>query len=214
VRFVIMPSGRTPPGDATQVATRGRHVLWEMPTGGYVEVVDVLPPIVADRTDLGIQVADWLHSPDAAEGLHPAIAFEGHPAAPTTEGKGSPGRVIFQSVDLRDGRGVARVQMHREAAVMLKTSFDPRWQVTIDGRAAEPWMLAPSYVGVIVPPGAHRIEFVYEPFPRYDVMFLIGGLTLAAFIFGPGALRRRRRRGAPETAPPEQEGLGEPALEV
>jgi hypothetical protein len=208
VRYVIMPDGRTPPGEATRVATRGRHVLWEMPTGGYVEVVDVLPPIVADRTNLGIQVSDWLHSPDVAEGRHPAIAFEGQPAAPTTVAKGSPGHVFYQSTDLREGRSVARVRMRRTAAVLLKTSFDPRWQVTIDGRAAEPWMIAPSYVGVVVTPGTHRIVFQYEPFPRYDVMFLIGALTLAAFVVVPRVLRRRRGTDALDAEPTE-----EPALE-
>jgi hypothetical protein len=98
--------------------------------------------------------------------------------------------------------------MHRTAAVLLKTSFDPRWQVTIDGRPAEPWMLAPSYVGVVVTPGAHRIVFQYEPFPRYDVMFLIGALTLAAFIVVPRVLRRRRGTDALDAEPME-----EPALE-
>ncbi len=210
-RYVILPTGRTPPAGAAEIASRGRHVLWQMQTGGYFGVVDVLPPIQADRTDLGIQMADWLRSRDMAEGRFPSVAFEGRPAAPPTDGEHSPGRVLIEAADLRNGRAVARVRMRREAAVILKTSFDPRWQVTIDGRAAEPWMLAPSYLGVIVPPGSHRVAFVYEPFPRYDVMFLIGAVTLATLAFGPRALRRRRGRSATER---ERDEEAEPRLEV
>jgi uncharacterized membrane protein YfhO len=79
--------------------------------------------------------------------------------------------------------------------VLLKTSFDPRWQVTIDGEPAEPQMIAPSFVGVTVPEGAHRVGFVYEPFPRYDVLLLIGALTLAALAWWPRRVGSRRRVG-------------------
>ena len=193
VRYVILPSGRTPPQGARKVAVRGRHVLWEMKTGGYAEIVDVLPQIDADRTNLGIRMSNWLRSADVAEGRFPAVAFEGHEVAPSTLGEGSPGRVLLETTDLRDGRASVNVVLKRTAAVILKTSFDPRWQVTIDGRTAEPRMLAPSYVGVIVPAGTHVVAFVYEPFPRYDVMLLVGAATIAALGYAPRMLRRRRK---------------------
>lgn len=193
-RYVILPEGRTPPAPAEEVATRGRHVLWEMPTGGYIEVVDVLPAIEADRTNLGVRMADWLRSDQPAQGLHPGVEFAGHPTASPTGAGGSPGEVVLQTVTLAEGRAEARVRMEREGAVMLKTSFDPRWQATIDGAPAEPFMIAPSYVAVLVPEGNHRVGFTYEPFPRYDVMFLVGGLTLALLVAGPPYLRARRRR--------------------
>jgi hypothetical protein len=165
-----------------------------MPTGGYIEVVDVLPAIEADRTNLGVRMADWLRSDQPAQGLHPGVEFAGHPTASPTGAGGSPGEVVLQTVTLAEGRAEARVRMEREGAVMLKTSFDPRWQATIDGAPAEPFMIAPSYVAVLVPEGNHRVGFTYEPFPRYDVMFLVGGLTLALLVAGPPYLRARRRR--------------------
>jgi hypothetical protein len=53
-------------------------------------------------------------------------------------------------------------------------------------------MLAPSFVGVIVPAGTHEIRFGYEPYPRYDLLLLVGAAALAAVAFGPGLVRRRR----------------------
>jgi len=194
VRSIVLPEGRTPPALAKEVARRGRHVLWEMPTGGYVEVVDVLPAIEADRTNLGVRMAEWLRSDQPAEGLHPGVEFAGRPTAPPTAGDGSPGRVVEQTTDLREGEASARVRMEREGAVMLKTSFDPRWQVTVDDLPAEPFMIAPSFVGVLVPEGGHRIEFTYEPYPRYDVLLLVGALALALLFAGPGFLRSRKGR--------------------
>jgi hypothetical protein len=183
VRYVILPEGRTPPAGAEEIERRGRHVLWEVETGGYLRVVDVVDAIEADRTNLGVQVAPWLRSEQPAAGEFPAIAFAGHDAAGPTLAEGPRGRVLAESADLRNGRAGALVELERPAAVLLKTSFDPRWQVTVDGEPAAPEMLAPSFVGVTVPAGRHTVEFVYEPFPRYDVLLLLGGAALLALVY-------------------------------
>jgi len=81
--------------------------------------------------------------------------------------------------------------------VLLKTSFDPRWQVRVDGEPAAPQMIAPSFVGVTVPSGRHAVAFVYEPFPRYDVLLLLGGATLLGLVYAE-RLRLRRRTSSGE----------------
>jgi hypothetical protein len=53
-------------------------------------------------------------------------------------------------------------------------------------------MLAPSFVGVEVPPGQHSVEFRYEPYPDYWLLFLIGVLTLVALAVVPRLWSRRR----------------------
>jgi len=85
----------------------------------------------------------------------------------------------------------------RPAFVLLKTSFDPRWQVTVDGISAEPEMIAPSFVGRSVPAGRHVVRFEYEPFPRYDVLLLTGAACLAALALVPRWLTRRRAGSTP-----------------
>jgi uncharacterized membrane protein YfhO len=88
---------------------------------------------------------------------------------------------------------------------MLKATYHPRWKVTVDGEPAETQMLAPSFVGVRVPAGEHRVEFRYEPYPNYWLLFTIGVLTLVALAVVPRWWKRRRARqaDAPPGAQPE-----------
>jgi len=213
-----LDEGRPPPVPAEKIAQRGRHALWELPNPSYVDLVDVLPPITADRTDLGIQVADWLHSDLPGRHANPGIAFEGHPAPPPTATEDDlpstpAGRVLSQEVDLGDGRATVTVDAERPSMVMLKTSFDPRWQVTVDGVPQAPQMIAPSFVGREVSAGRHTVRFVYEPFPRYDVMLLIGLLTLLGLAVVPGRLRARpeRARARADTPETSEEPTPEPS---
>jgi hypothetical protein len=221
VRYLILPEGRQPPVDAEELARRGRHVLYEVRTGGYVDLVDVLPSIEAGRTDLGAQTAEWLSSDLPSEGAHPGIAFEAHPAPnPTVTADAlpeePPGDVLAEVVDLRNGEASATVVADRPAMVMLKTSFDPRWQVSVDGVAVPPQMIAPSFVGREVPAGRHVVRFEYEPYPRYDLLLLLGALTLVALAVVPRWLERRRLAraetvsGGAGGAPDDQELVGDP----
>jgi uncharacterized membrane protein YfhO len=87
----------------------------------------------------------------------------------------------------------AKVDLVRSAAVVLKQSFDNRWTVTVDGREVPPQMFTPGFVGREVPPGQHEIVFRYAPFPRYDVLILVGAGSFLA-LWGWEARRRRARR--------------------
>jgi hypothetical protein len=199
VRYLILPSDRQPPVPADKVAERGRHVLWETPDPSYVDLVDVLPPISADRTNLGLRLQDWFRSDLPGRGANPGVSFEGEPAPePTVSADDLPdtpaGTVVSEDVDLRDGLATATVIADRPAMVMLKASFDPRWQVTVDGIAVAPEMIAPSFVGRTVPAGRHVVRFEYEPFPRYDILLAIGVLTLLGLALLPGWFARRRER--------------------
>ena len=220
VRYTILEEDRSPPAGAERIAQRGRHVLWEVPSADYVDLVDVLPPIEAERTNLGLVVADWMRSEQVSLGLHPGIAFEGHPAPEPTiaadeRPEEPPGTVVDEEVDLRDGFARATVVADRPSFVMLKTSFDPRWQVTVDGIPVDPEMIAPSFVGRRVPPGEHVVTFRYEPFPRYDVLLFLGIATLVALAILP---RRRARPRSPARegssgsggADPDHQLVGDP----
>jgi hypothetical protein len=216
-RYLILAEGREPPVEAVELARRGRHVLWMVRTGGSVEVVDVLPAIEAGRTDLGVKVADWWRSDLTSRRLNPGIAFEGHEAPAPTASEGAPpdappGEVAAEDVDLGDGAAVATVTLERPGAVILKTSFDPRWQVAVDGVPAEPQMVAPSFVARVVPAGRHVVRFEYEPYPRYDILLLIGALTLLGLALVPRwlAARTRAEDSGTRGLPDDEELVGDP----
>jgi uncharacterized membrane protein YfhO len=100
-----------------------------------------------------------------------------------------------------DGVFGGTVDANRRSVVMLKASYHPRWTVTVDGEPAATQMTAPSFVGVEVPAGRHVVEFRYEPFPSYWLLFLLGVMSLVGLAVVPRALARRRAadpRGAPD----------------
>ena len=206
---MIMPSYLGPSVPATLLATRGRHRLYEVATSGYLQVVDVIGSITANRTNVGSSSYNFRQSDLALHNTYPSVAFNGAPAAPPTytdvaPPTGAPGAVIEQSNDAANGKFEGTVRADRPAAVLLKESFDPRWTVTVDGVAAKPVMIAPSFVGVEIPAGTHKIAFRYRAYPNYPLLVTIGGVTLIALAAWPRrkviAARVRRARKQPAGA--------------
>jgi hypothetical protein len=212
VRYLIQPSDRRAPTGAELVERRGRHSLYEMPVDGAVEVVDTSDPIVADRTDLGVRIAPWLASDLPAANVHPGISFAAAVAVAATVADEEPpadrpGRVVEATLELDEGRASAIVELERPGAVLLKASFDNRWRVVLDGREVEPQMFAPSLVGRLVPPGRHQVTFTYVPFPRYDLLLLLGAVTFAGLLVLPWRVARARG-GAPSAGSGEEVPVG------
>jgi hypothetical protein len=157
-------------------------------------VVDTTSPITATRTNLTARMAPFMRSGLPATGLFPTVAFAGAPAAPpslTAPPSGPAGSVLSEVDGASDGFFAGDVRASRPAVVLLKASYDPRWQATVDGRPVPTEMLAPALVGVPVPPGDHRVVFAYRPFAWYPALFAIGGLSLLALGWADAALRRK-----------------------
>jgi hypothetical protein len=209
LRYVILPSGRQPSVPASLIDQDGGAALWEIETSGYVDVVDTVPPpIAANRSDLYQQAGPFLQSDLLAHGRYPTVAFAGQPAAPPTWSGGEQpqvpaGSVEFEDDALADGAVTVQVVANRPAMVILKSSFDPRWQVIVDGVPLTPEMVAPSLVGRTVPPGPHTVQFRYQPFPAYDVLLSIGGLAFVGLWFGQVLVTRVFRRHPPREAVPD-----------
>jgi hypothetical protein len=200
IRYLILAAPRLPSVPATLLDREGGYALWEVETGGYLDVVDtVSPAIEADRTNLLTQAGFFLTSDLLRDARYPTIAFAGQRAAPPSlrsgeAPSGSAGSVQREDAAPADGEFVGEVVAHRTAVVILRSSFDPRWEVTVDGVSVPPEMVAPSFVGATVPAGEHTVAFRYRPFPRYDLLFAIGALTFLGLWVGPGRVERARSR--------------------
>jgi len=194
VRYVIWPVDRELPV-ADRVAQVGRHVLWELPDTGYLEVVDTIAPIAVDRENIGQQTASVLRSGLYARRFVPTLAFGGRDAARPTLGpdelpKDPPGMVVSESADPASGAFSGTVEMDRPGVVLVKASFDPRWKATVDGEDVTPQMVSPGLVGIPVPGGEHDVSLVYQPYPYTGPLLAVG----VGAIVGIWFLERRRRR--------------------
>jgi hypothetical protein len=183
VRWVLLPADRSAPAGARLVDRRGRHRLYEMPGVGYLRVGDVATVVDADRSTMASAALPFLHSDLPARAIYPSVAYDGRPAAvPTVDlarpPAGSPGEVLAQ-VDLgADGRYVGQVRATREAVVVLAASYHPGWRARVDGHPVRPFMVAPSFVAVRVPPGSHSVEFVFRPYQNYWLLWLVAAVVL------------------------------------
>ncbi len=194
IRFLLLPAGMASPVPAKEVEQLGNYVLWQVPSHGYVQVVDTSGSIAANANNLGAATLGFLSSSLPGEGIYPTIAFSGAPAAPPTltgaVASGTPGRVLGGTNQLAEGRFSATVSAKRTSVVLLKASYDPGWSVTVDGVRTSTEMLAPAYVGVAVSPGVHRVVFTYQGYDHYPLLFAIDLLVLLLVLLGPFALRR------------------------
>jgi hypothetical protein len=206
IRYLILPTDRPPRVPAHELDRLGGYTLWEVETGGYLDVVDTIPPAIqADRVNLFDRARFFMTSDLLRDARYPPISFAGEPAAePTWQEVSSPtpgpaGSVRIEHAALIDGEFSGEIVAARPAVVILRSSYDPRWEVTVDGEPVAPTMVAPSLVGVSVPAGEHGVVFRYRSFPRYDLLFVIGAMALVGLWLGPRLVTRarsRRRAGA------------------
>ena len=197
MRYVIAPEDQPIPS-AERIAQVGRHVLWRIPEVSYLDVVDTIAPIEADRQNLGRQMASYLTSGLYAERLVPTVAFGGRAAARPTLGPGDlpaepPGLVVDASADPASGVFEGIVDMERPGVVLVKASYDPRFVATVDGVGVPTQMLAPALVGIPVSAGEHHVRLRYRPYPGYLLLFAIGIVA----ILGLWLLGRRGFLGPP-----------------
>jgi len=202
VKYVLLPNPRQPAVPATLIAQQGAYSLYQVNTSGYLEVVDTTEPVAANNEDMALVMAPYLSSAAVGQLRHPLVAFDGRSTPePSTSAAapyaGPPGSMQFNYADYDNGRFSGRVHADRNAWVMLKESYSPRWTATVDGVPVKTAMLAPSFVGVPVSAGDHYVAFRYKPISHYPLYFAIGALTLLGLIFGPVLWRRNRRRTAP-----------------
>lgn len=200
IRYLILPEDRRPPVPARLLARSGRHRLWEVPTSGYFQVVDRSAAIKADRKTVEQASRSFRNSDLASRGIYPGVAFAGGAAPPPTFSGASPppgpaGTVLRQTNRLQDGVFDATVVANRQAVVLLKASYDPRWTVTVDGLPDRPVMMAPSLVGVEVPAGRHVVRFRYAPYGNYPLLLAIGAVTLLGLALFPRRAAIAQRAG-------------------
>jgi hypothetical protein len=202
VRYLILPSSRTPSVHADFVARIGGYSLWQIPGNGYLRVVDTRGVIVADRSNIGLQTADFVRSALALNGPYPVIAYAGEPpAAATSSASTSPsgpaGQVVSSSANLQEGTVDGSMEVRHKSVVVLSASYDPGWTATVDGVTTPTEMIAPALVGVVVSPGRHQVDFRYRPPSYYPELFGIAAVTIIGFAVVPAIARRRRPRTTP-----------------
>jgi hypothetical protein len=194
IRYLLLPSGMTPPVPATRLTVLGMYALWTLPNVSYVQVVDTRGTVSAASGNLGDFAKTFFQSLPVVAPIYPTVAYGGAQAAPgTLPAHAHPttpaGHVVAEHADLANGTVTVRVDAARRSVVLLSASYDPGWQATVDGRRVPTEMVAPALVGVPVRAGEHEVIFVYKGYPDYPQLAVVAAVTLLGLI----AVESRRR---------------------
>ncbi len=210
IRYLTTPSppAAAPPPGAVLVFHDSLLRIYELPGSSYLRVAATVGSVAASRADVGSQTAAYLRSALPGQDRYLTVGWSGQRAAAVTEpaagdasavrpgaagpaaqpaNDGPPGAVVSERADLAGGQVSGVVRLRRAGVAVLSASFDPGWQVTVDGRPARAQMVAPALVAVAVPPGTHRVAFRYAGFGWYGELLGLAVLVLLAV----AALTRR-----------------------
>lgn len=69
-----------------------------------------------------------------------------------------------------------------ECMVILKQTYHPNWQVTVDGKTVNPIITFPFFIGIPVSAGTHEIIASYEPSRLKVFLLVITGIILIGII--------------------------------
>ena len=155
-----------------------------------LEVPDTLPPAYPVS---GARIADGADALAVlrSDGFDPArevLLPQGTPRAAVDgfQGACEAARTPYDRVDLR-------CTLSHDGFVVLSDTFDPGWQVTVDGTAAPLLRGNHAFRAVAAPAGSHRIRMVYRPRPLMWGLAVSGACWLVAL----GGLAWSWRRAAP-----------------
>jgi hypothetical protein len=214
VRWHIRPAGMAGPAGGRRVAARGRHVLWQVDTTGPVRVVDTTAALRAARADVGTASAAFFASSLPLDGRYPVLALDGaDPAQPTLPAGAVPpgldavGTVDAVSVDPGGGAYSASVAATRDAALLVKVSYHPRWTAEVDGERADTLAVAPGLLAVDVPAGTHRVDVRYAGFPVAWRLLLAAAAVAGLLALWWVDRRTSRDRREPSLAGPHLHAL-------
>lgn len=81
----------------------------------------------------------------------------------------------------------AEVECPTDSSLEIRATYHPNWRVLVDGAPVVTYMVSPSYIGIDLPAGRHRVDAVYVATPSKSPLLAIGPL-----LSGTAALFRRR----------------------
>ncbi len=205
VRYVFAPRGLVLPDFLTPLATTPRYALYRAPSSGAAMFASsTVRRSMPDKFALFYANREWLLGASM-----PARAFIrwDYPSLDQLV----PGAAVPRCTNgtiANEQREPARVAFDTScptgSTVVIKTTYHPNWRVTVDGVERTTFMASPSFIGVDVPAGDHRVIAEYHSSSLRTVLIAIGIASLVVFVVVRRYAPRvwRRRAAARTDAPP------------
>jgi hypothetical protein len=199
IRYVALHKTQTPPYMYSKIREFDDFILYQVPTTGYFDLVDVPAVFYGDKSNFYYHNTKWLSSSLPNQKQHPIFELGNKPentydlpvfSFQETEEKilsnltrlqPAGGEIFHETMSTNEYR--AEFVASRESYLMLKTNYHPGWDVTLDDKKVNTVMLAPGFIGIKVDQGTHEVIFSYQP-PSFRLpLFVLGVLVLVILGF-------------------------------
>ena len=198
VRYVVAPEDRNVPEFALPIQQFGRHVLYQVETTGYFDLVGSDLTFAGGKTDFYPAASSWLASELPEVKQHPMVFLGDHSqdveaqmllseamgVISEVKASAGPSRGTVRSEVVGSNYFAADITVERESMLLLKATYHPNWQATVDGVKTDTVMLMPSFVGVQLPPGAHKVRIEYRSSRLRIILLSLGLITLPLIAMG------------------------------
>ncbi len=189
LRAVIAPVTQPMPSYCKRRAVHGRLAVYEASREGYFGLVDIAARYDGPLSAVLNRDWGWMQNREVRAGAVIALGgdlrgvrqlklFEAMPAS-NPRFSTLRGEVISES---KDGETYsARLAILRPCYALLKITYFPGQQATVDGKPAPIYRVYPDFCAIPVGPGEHRVEVRYRPGPLKPIL-LVAGIMLAGLI--------------------------------
>ena len=192
-RYVVAPEGPKFPAFVQPLRQFGRHRLYQIETTGYFDLVNSNLSFAGEGADVYTAASSWLASSLPIVKQHPRVSVSGTfrgnerplplsaagDVFPAVEAFAGPFRGAVVSEEAGSNFFAADVNVERESMLLLKANYHPNWRATVDGVKTETVMLMPSFVGVPLTPGDHKVRMEYRPRRLRLILLCLGLLNLS-----------------------------------
>jgi len=202
MRAVLAPVAQPVPSYFKLRAIHGQLAVYEASHEGYFGLVDIGARYLGPLTTVLNRDWRWMNDPAVRTGAMVALGgdIKGVPewkmfqALPPLDPRFSTlrGEVISES---KEGETYsARLAILRPCYALLKITYFPGQQATVDGKPAPIFRVYPNFCAIPVGPGEHKIVVRYRPGPIKPIL-LVAGFVLVGLI---GQAMRRPNYSAME----------------
>jgi hypothetical protein len=187
IRYVIAPPRlRVPQWYHLMTSTYGYN-LYELDSGGYLQLGQVAKD--SPMKDLIDANRQWLASDAPAQGRFIEYQTRASTSASQITAAGDPGPQqdsaqlgsIEHEVITPDSMS-AEVTANASTLLVFKVTYHPNWHVIVDGQQQPAFMVSPSFIGTMIPPGRHQVTAEYRSGRLKKLLMLLSCVTLAGLI--------------------------------
>ena len=183
-KYVILPAGKSPGISMNPIMRTAGYVLYEVPNISYFRILETAGTLSADKASISSQAGLTMRSDLIDRGLTMIVQYP-RPYATSylsTKNVAEPAGLVTSSrVNWKEGEGRATVMLTRPANLMFSTSYDPDWEVYVDGKKSSTEIVSPALLSVPLGSGSHSVVFRYRGF-RWLLPLIALGLGTLYFL--------------------------------